>query len=142
MKLKKHVVTLIFCGIMLLSGCGNPGSGNSSEPEMIYVKSVSLYDTITDIYADPDAYLGKKYHMVGTLYPATDDNGSTFYSIYAKSPDGGQGIGLELDWDDFSGFADNDKVTAEGTLEKQMRTQHGVRGDYIVLKVSLLEKRE
>lgn len=141
MKLKKHVVTLIFCGIMLLSGCGNPGSSNS-EPEMIYVKSVSLYDTIADIYADPDAYLGKKYHMTGTLYPSAEDNGSTFYSIYAKSSDGGQGIGLELDWADYSGFADNDKVTVEGTLEKQMRSLHGVRGDYIVLKVSLLEKRE
>ena len=109
---------------------------------MIYVKSVSLYDTITDIYADPDAYLGKQYHMVGTLYPSTDDNGSKFYSIYARSSATGQGIGLELDRDDYSGFADNDKVTVEGTLEKQMRSQHGVRGDYIVLKVSLLEKRE
>lgn len=141
MRLKKHAVTLTICGMLLLSGCGNPGS-SESEPEMIYVKSVSLYDTITDMYADPDAYLGKQYHMVGTLYPSTDDNGSKFYSVYGKSSDGSQGIGLELDRDDYSGFADNDKVTVEGTLEKQMRSLHGVRGDYIVLKVSLLEKRE
>lgn len=141
MKLNKHAATLILGSIMLLNGCGDPGS-SESEPEMIYVKSVSLYDTITDIYANPDAYLGKQYHMTGTLYPSAEDNGSTFYSVYAKSSDGGQGIGLELDWADYSGFADNDKVTVEGTLEKQMRSLHGVRGDYIVLKVCLLEKRE
>ena len=140
MKLNMHALALTICGMLLLSGCGNPGSSDS-EPEMIYVKSISLYDTITDIYADPDAYLGKQYHMTGTLYPSTEDNGSKFYSVYAKSSDGSQGIGLELDWDDYSGFADNDKVTVEGTLEKQMRSLHGVRGDYIVLKVSLLEKR-
>lgn len=141
MKLNMQALALTVCGMLLLSGCGNPGSSDS-EPEMIYIKSVSLYDTITDMYTDPDAYLGKQYHMVGTLYPSTEDNGSKFYSVYAKSSDGSQGIGLELDWDDYSGFADNDKVTVEGTLEKQMRSLHGVRGDYIVLKVSLLEKRE
>ena len=141
MKLNMHALALTICGMLLLNGCSAPVSSDS-EPEMIYVKSVSLYDTITDIYADPDAYLGKQYHMVGTLYPSTDDNGSKFYSIYARSSVTGQGIGLELDRDDYSGFADNDKVTVEGTLEKQMRSQHGVRGDYIVLKVSLLEKRE
>lgn len=141
MKLKSHALALIFGGMLLLNGCGDPNH-NSSEPEMIYIKSVSLYDTIMDIYADPDSYLGKQYHMVGTLYPSTDDSGSKFYSIYARSSDGGQGIGIELDRDDYSGFADNEKVTVEGTLEKQMRSLHGVRGDYIVLKVSLLEKRE
>ena len=31
----------------------------------------------------------------------------------AKSSDGCQGIGLELDRDDYSGFADNDKVTVK-----------------------------
>lgn len=103
---------------LLLTGCGNPGC-SESEPEMIYIKSVSLYDTITDMYADPDAYLGKQYHMTGTLYPSTEDNGSKFYSVYAKSSDGSQGIGLELDRDDYSGFADNDKVTVEGTLESK-----------------------
>lgn len=141
MKLNMHALALTIFGMLLLSGCGNPVSSDS-EPEMIYIKSVSLYDTITDMYADPDAYLGKQYHMTGTLYPSTEDNGSKFYSIYAKSSDGSQGIGLELDRDDYSGFADNEKVTVEGTLEKQMRSLHGVRGDYIVLKVSLLEKRE
>ena len=43
--------------------------------------------------------------MTGTLYPSTEDNGSKFYSIYAKSSDGSPGIGLELDRDDYSGFA-------------------------------------
>ncbi|MBR3449200.1 MAG: hypothetical protein IKH27_15510 [Oscillospiraceae bacterium] len=141
MKRKAPALALILGSMLMFNGCGNPGSSDS-EPEMIYVKSVSLYDTISDIYADPDAYLGKQYHMVGTLYPSTDDSGSKFYSIYAKSSGTGPGIGLELDWDDYSGFADNEKVTVEGTLEKQMRSLHGVRGDYIVLKVSLLEKRE
>ena len=81
MRLKKHAVTLTICGMLLLNGCGDPGSSDS-EPEMIYVKSVSLYDTITDIYADPDTYLGKQYHMVGTLYPSTDDSGSNFYLLF------------------------------------------------------------
>ena len=43
--------------------------------------------------------------MTGTLYPSTEDNGSKFYSVYAKSSGNGQGIGLELDRDDYSGFA-------------------------------------
>ena len=76
MKLNMHALALTICGMLLLNGCGAPVSSDS-EPEMIYVKSVSLYDTITDIYADPDAYLGKQYHMTGTLYPSTNDNGNT-----------------------------------------------------------------
>ena len=94
-----------------------------------------------DIYADPDAHLGKTYHMVGTLYPSQDDDGETFYSIYAEPPGGGEGTGLELDWSDYSGVADYDKVTVEGTLEKQKRKHHGEEDEFVILKVSMLEKR-
>ena len=134
------IIPLILSAVLLLCGCTDGNS--SSEDEMIYIKSVSLYDTIVDIYGDPDSYLGKTYHMVGTLYPSEDDNGETFYSIYAEPQGGGDGTGIELDWNDYDGFADFDKVTVEGTLEKQMRVHHGAQNDYIVLKVSLLEKRK
>ena len=141
MKRKLMIIPLLICSAMLLNGCGNPENSNS-ESEMIYVKSVSLYDTIVDIYADPDAYIGKSYHMVGTLYPSEEDNGDKFYSIYAKPQSGGEGTGLELDWNDYNGFSDYDKVAVEGTVEKQKRVHHGVRNDYLVLKVSMLEKRD
>ena len=138
----KQARTLILLGaaMLLLTACGN-GRQSSSEPEMIYVKSTTLYDTISEIYADPDSYLGKNFHMVGTLYPSEEDNGDTFYSIYAEPQGGGEGTGLELDWDDYTGLSDYDKVTVEGTLEKQMRSHHGVKNDYVVLKVTMLEKR-
>ena len=138
MKLKRILLPVLFGSAVLLNGCGS--KQESSEPEMVYVKSVLLYDTITDIYANPDQYLGKSYHMVGTLYPSEEDNGDKFYSIYAKPQTGGEGTGIELDWNDYSGFSDYDKVAVEGTLEKQTRSHHGVRNEYIVLKVSLLEK--
>ena len=138
MKRKTYLVPLLL-SVMLLSGCHSPEG--SSEPEMIYVKTTTLYQTIMDIYEDPDSYLGKSYHMVGTLYPSEEDNGDKFYSIYAKPQTGGEGTGLELDWDDYSGFSDFDKVAVEGTLEKQTRSHHGVRNEYVILKVSMLEKR-
>ena len=140
MKLIKILILFCFAAVLLLCGCTDPEQ--NSEPDLIYVKSVSLYDTIVEIYGDPEAYLGKTYHMVGTLYPSEDDNGETFYSIYAEPQGGGDGTGIELDWNDYDGFADFDKVTVEGTLEKQMRVHHGAQNDYIVLKVSLLEKRK
>ena len=141
MKQKSIFLPLMLGSAILLTGCGEPENSDSGA-EMTYVKSVSLYDTIVDIYANPDAYLGKSYHMVGTLYPSEEDNGDKFYSIYAKPQSGGEGTGIELDWNDYNGFSDYDKVAVEGKLEKQKRVHHGVRNDYIVLKVSMLQKRD
>ena len=140
MKLKRILLPVLFGSALLLNGCGAP-KNDSSETDMIFVKSVSLYDTIVDIYANPDQYLGKSYHMVGTLYPSEEDNGDKFYSIYAKPQGGGDGTGLELDWSDYSGFSDYDKVAVEGTLEKQERVHHGETAEFIVMKVTMLEKR-
>lgn len=140
MKRTLRMIPLLLCGALLLCGCTEPEQ--NSEPDLIYVKSVSLYDTIVEIYGDPEAYLGKTYHMVGTLYPSQDDEGETFYSIYAEPQGGGDGIGIELDWNDYSGFLDYDKVTVEGTLEEQKRVHHGEENDFLVMKVSLLEKRK
>ena len=84
----KQARTLILLGaaMLLLTACGN-GRQSSSEPEMIYVKSTTLYDTISEIYADPDSYLGKNFHMVGTLYPSEEDNGDTADEMVARIKD-------------------------------------------------------
>ena len=86
MKRFTKILPLLLCGV-LLCGCTEPNKNAGSE--MIYVKSVSLYDTIVEIYGDPEAHVGETYHMVGTLYPSQDDDGETFYSIYAE-PQGGE----------------------------------------------------
>lgn len=122
---------------ILLASCG----GEASSDEMQYIKTSVTYDTLCDMYASPDSYLGKQFHMVGTLYPSTDDDGETFYSVYASDGDGGHGIGLELDWDDYSGIADFDTVTVEGRLEKENGTNEGEKVEYLILRVSMLEKR-
>lgn len=139
MKRFTKILPYLLCGL-LLCGCTEPNK--SAESEMIYVKSVSLYDTIAEIYSDPESHVGESYHMVGTLYPSQDDDGETFYSIYAQPQGGGEGTGIELDWNDYSGFSDYDKVTVEGTLEIQQRMHHGEENDFLVMKVSLLEKRK
>jgi uncharacterized membrane protein YcgQ (UPF0703/DUF1980 family) len=108
---------------------------------MQYIKTSVLYDTLINMYSAPDNYLGKQFHMVGQLYPSTHDDES-FYSIYAKPTDGGEGIGLELEWPDFSGLQDYDTITVEGTLEQRTGTENGTQYGYLVLKVSSLEKRD
>lgn len=124
----------LLCALAALSLCG---CGGDSE-EMRYIKTSELYDTITDMYQHPDDYVGQNYHMVGTLYPAKDSAGETFYSIYAEGSDGGEGIGIELSKQDMSGFSDYDTVTVEGklTVESDGDTR------YLLLNTTLLEKRQ
>ena len=123
---------------LLLAGCGSQAE---SSAEMQYIKTSVLYDTLNDMYYHPDNYLGKQFHIVGQLTTSTDDDGNTLYSVYAQDSDGDEGIGLELDWDDFSGLNIYDTVTVEGTLDKQTGTYDGQQVEYLILRVSSLEKR-
>ena len=141
-KMKKRMTTAALAA-MLLCACGDKSKPEeSSAQEMQYIKSMLLYDTICDMYENPDDYLGKTYHMSGTLYPSSDDDGKTIYSIYAKESGSDEGIGLELDWSDYSGLQSYDPITVEGTLEQDTGTYQGNEVDYLVLRVSSLEKRE
>ena len=133
---KKTVFTLAVSA-MLLTACG---SKNSTD-DMQYIKTSVLHDTISDMYDNPDQYLGKNFHMVGTLYPSTEDDGTKFYSIYAEESPNSHGIGLELDWSDYSGLEDYDTVTVEGKLDKDKGVHDGEEVEYLVLRVSMLEKR-
>lgn len=126
---------------LLLCACGNAESGDSSE-KMQYIKTSVLYDTLTDMYNEPDNYLGKTFHIVGTLYTSEDDDGTKIYSVYAEQQGSDEGIGLELDWSDFSGIEVHDKIMVEGTLEREKGTFHGNEMEYLVLRVSTLEKRD
>lgn len=123
----------------LLTACGNQ---SAEQAEMQYIKSSVTYETITDMYADPDAYLGKPYHIVGTLYPSQDDDGETFYSVYASDASGSHGTGLELDWEHDPDIEDFDTITVEGILEKEKGIHDGSEIEYLILRVSMLEKRE
>ena len=123
---------------MLLTSCGEQ---SSISQKMQYIKTSVMYDTLYDMYQNPDNYLGGQYHMVGTLYPSTDDDGNTFYSVYTSDSDGDHGIGLELDWSDYSGLQDHDRITVEGTLDRQKGTYNGEEVEYLILRVSMLEKR-
>lgn len=127
---------------LILTACGDKNEDSGNPGEMQYIKTSVLYDTIMNIYANPDSHLGKSYHMVGELYPTTTDEGETFYSIYAKGTGGQEGIGIELEWGDYSGFQDHETVTVEGTLEKQPRMHEGKEQEFLILHVTKLEKRE
>ena len=135
--MKHRIYPAAALAALLLTACG----GESSAAAMQYIKSVETYDTLSDMYQNPDSYLGKQYHIVGTLYPSTDANGGKFYSVYAEDSHGDDGIGLELDWSDFSGFADYDRITVEGTLEKTTGNVNGVHAEYLILRCSMVEKR-
>ena len=139
MNFKKTAAAL--SAAMLLTGCGD-ASSNAVPQEMQYIKTSVTYDTIYDMYENPDNYLGGTYHIVGTLYPSTDDDGEIFYSVYAADSHGDEGIGLELDWNDFSGIADYDTITVEGTLDKEKGTADGVSVEYLILRCTMVEKRE
>lgn len=95
MKNVKIALSLLLCG-SILCGCGE-------ENEMQYIKTSVMYETFYDMYSDPEAYLGKQYHMVGELYVHDDaDNDETIYSVYCEQD--GAGLGVELDWDNFDGL--------------------------------------
>lgn len=139
--MKNQTIIAAALSCLLLSGCGAKESSADNENEMQYIKTSVLYDTLMNMYTYPDDYLGQKFHMVGQLYPSTDD-GVQFYSIYAKPTSGGEGIGLELEYSDFSGLSDFDTITVEGTLEQRTDQHEGQERKYLVLNVSSLEKRE
>ncbi len=141
--MRKSVLT----ALLLCAGCLTACNSQSSAPEsteMQYIKTSVFYDTVMDMYQNPDNYLGKQYHMVGTLYEIEDDEtGEVFRSIYGTSPtDRGEGIGIELRWDNFEGIAADDKITVEGTLDSEKGTHDGEEREFLILRVSMLEKRE
>lgn len=70
--MKQKLMRIAAAGL-LLSGCGKKTESSAADDTMHYVKTSVMYDTIEDMYADPDSYVGKNYHFVGTLYPGTDD---------------------------------------------------------------------
>lgn len=127
------------CTLTLLTACGD---SSSVSDQMQYIKTSVMYDTIYDMYQEPEKYLGGNYHMVGTLYPGTDDDGETFYSIYATDPDSGHGIGIEMEWDSYEGLSDYDRITVEGRLDKQKSIHDGNEIEILILRVTMLEKRE
>ncbi|MCR5306031.1 MAG: hypothetical protein K6E36_05990 [Oscillospiraceae bacterium] len=126
------------CALLLLTACGDPSSSISEQ--MQYIKTSVMYDTIYDMYQNPDSYLGGIYHMVGTLYPGTEGD-EKFYSVYAEDPQSGHGIGIELDWDNYDGISDYDRITVEGKLDKQKSIHEGEETEILILRVSMLEKR-
>lgn len=135
--MKHRIIAAVLSGL-LLTACGD----SSSEAGMQYIKTSVMFDTITDMYENPDNYLGKQYHMVGTLYPGEDhDSGEHFYSIYTEGASG-HGIGIELKYDSFEGFSDYDKVTVEGTLDSEKMKHDGKEVEVLILRVSSLSKRQ
>lgn len=127
---------------MLLCACGQTESNEQSSAEMTYIKTSVLYDTLMEMYTSPDDYLGKDFHIVGTLFLSVDDDGTKIYSVYGNQQGREEGIGLELDWSDFSGLAEHDKIMVEGKLDREKGTYHGEETEYLVLRVTTLEKRE
>lgn len=121
---------------LMLTGCGS-----TENTDMQYIKTSVMYDTLYDMYQNPDQYMGKKFHMSGELYPSKDDDGETFYSIYTENSSGA-GLGLELDWSDYSGLNDRDMITVEGTLDKEEYEHEGEKQEYLILRVTSLEKRD
>lgn len=140
----KKCILAVAVSAMLLCACGQSESSKADESsaDMTYIKTSVLYDTLMDMYNAPENYLGKKYHIVGTLYTSEDDDGTKIYSVYARQMGSNEGIGLELDWSDFSSLENYDKIMVEGTLEQDQGTFHGNETEYLVLRVSALEKRD
>ena len=132
-------ITACGCALLLLTACGD---SSSLSEEMHYIKTSVMYDTIYDMYQNPDNYLGGNYHMVGTLYPGSEDNGETFYSVYTNEPNSDHGLGIELDWDDYEGLQDYDRITVEGRLDRQKVLHNGEEMEVLILRVSMLEKRK
>lgn len=136
----KQIIIAAAAAGLLLTACGDA----SSDDTIHYIKTSVTYDTITDMYADPDSYLGKIYHISGKFYPGTDhDSGEKFYSVYAEGSDG-HGIGIELDGKDvsFDGLEDFDTVTVEGRLEKQKMQHEGEEIEVLILRLTDIKKKE
>lgn len=126
------------CALVLLTACGD---SSSVSDEMHYIKKSVMYNTIYDMYQNPNSYLGQNFHMVGTLYPGNEGD-ETFYSVYATDIQTDHGIGIELDWNNYEGLEDYDKITVEGKLDKQKSIHDGNEVEILILRVSMLEKRE
>ncbi|MCQ2434062.1 MAG: hypothetical protein MJ062_02350 [Oscillospiraceae bacterium] len=133
----KAWISLLLCGCML-TACGR------KEQEMQYVKTSVFYATVMDMYNYPKDYLGGQYHFVGELYESTDDeSGEVFYSVYGKNPtDSDEGIGIQLVDCSFDGLQNGDEITVEGTLDSEKDTVGGEEKEFLVLRVSMIEKRE
>lgn len=137
----------LYFAVFLLSGCFLTSCGkkeeSSAEKEMQYIKTSQFYETVTDMYNNPDKYLDGTYHFVGELYSMTDDNGNTYYSVYGTNPsDKDCGIGIEMRWDDFSGLEAGDEITVEGTLSTEKENVDGLERTFLILTPTLLEKHE
>ena len=135
--MKATRITAAALAAMLLSACG----GESSQ-QMQYIKTSVAYDTISDMYQNPDNYLGGLYHIVGKLYPSTDDDGEKFYSVYVTNGNGSEGIGIELDRTSFEGIEDYELITVEGTLDKAKGKHDGNTIEYLILRCTSVEKRQ
>lgn len=131
----------VLAAAALLTGCGSDDSASLDKEKMEYIKTSVAYETICAMYNNPKDYLGKYYHIVGELYPSYDDNGEKFYSVYVELSSGGDGIGIELEWDDFGDMQDYDKITVEGRLDTASGVHNGASVTYLVLHCSMVEKR-
>lgn len=130
------IAAALLC-IVPLGGCKE----DAVSDEMVYIKTSVMYDTLYDMYSNPDDYLGRRYHMVGELYAYEDEeNGETIYSVYCEQE--GAGLGLELDWDNDAGIAVGDIITVEGRLEQDSGIHNGETVEFLVLRVEMLEKRQ
>ena len=132
--MKKYLAAA--AAVIFLTGCGQ-----SAENDMQYIKTSVMYDTLTDMYQNPEQYLGKLYHMSGQFYPSESDDGTKIYSVYTEGSDG-HGIGLELDWSDYSGLNERDMITVEGKLDKEEFEHDGEKSEFLILRVTSLEKRD
>lgn len=134
---KLVLLTAAWMSVFMLTGCND----TPADDEMIYVKTSTMYDTLYNMYSYPEEYLGGMYHMVGELYAYEDeDGGAVIYSVYCE--ENGTGLGLELDWDSFDGIAVGDMITVEGKLEQDTGIHNGETVEFLVLRVTMLEKRQ
>lgn len=134
---KLVLLTAAWMSVFMLTGCND----TPADDEMIYVKTSTMYDTLYNMYSYPEEYLGGMYHMVGELYAyEDDDSGAVIYSVYCE--ENGTGLGLELDWDSFDGIAVGDMITVEGKLEQDTGIHNGETVEFLVLRVTMLEKRQ
>ncbi len=139
---KRRWIAAMLCVGSLLTACGEKKT--DAPKEMQYIKTSVFYATVMDMYQNPDAYLGGQYHFVGELYASTDsENGNVYYSVYGENPASpGSGIGIELSDCSFDGLEAGDTITVEGTLDSDKGDFEGEEREYLVLRVSSIEKRE